>query len=65
MEQHEGLTHEQDAVLRQPFALRSAYFVNELTDNSSKAMVKKVRNRYGVVIWPWERAGFIQSKRGT
>jgi hypothetical protein len=27
--------------------LRSAFFINELTDDLSKAMVKKVQNRYG------------------
>ncbi|PIY29750.1 MAG: hypothetical protein COZ09_03130 [Comamonadaceae bacterium CG_4_10_14_3_um_filter_60_42] len=54
MEQHEGLTHEQDAVRQEPFALRSTYFVNELTDDLSKAMVKKVHNRYRIEIWPWE-----------
>jgi hypothetical protein len=58
MDQHEGLTYERDAVRREPFALRSSYFVNGLTDNLSKAMVKKIQNRYGVEIWPWERAGF-------
>jgi tetratricopeptide (TPR) repeat protein len=62
MEQHEGLTYEQDAVRREPFALRSSYFVNELTDDLSKAMVKRIQNRYGVEIWPWERAGFTQSR---
>ena len=32
MEQHEGLTYQRDAVRREPFALRSSYFGNELTD---------------------------------
>jgi hypothetical protein len=41
MVQHEGLTYERDAVRREPFGLRSAFFVNELTDDLSKAMVKK------------------------
>ena len=35
MEQHEGLTCERDAARREPFALRSSYFVNELTDDLS------------------------------
>ena len=55
MEQHEGLTYERDAVCREPFALRSSYFVNELTDDLSTAMVKRIQNRNGVEIWPWER----------
>ena len=62
MNQQEGLTYERDAVRREPFALRSSYFVNELTDDLSTAMVKKIQNRYGVEIWPWERAGFIRSR---
>ncbi len=61
MDQHEGLTYEQDTVRREPFALRSSYFVDELTDDLSVAIVKRVQNRYGVDIWPWERAGFIRS----
>ena len=61
MEQHEGLTYERDAVHREPFALRSSYFVNELTDDLSIAMVKRIQNRYGVEIWPWERAGFFKT----
>ena len=62
MDQHEGLTYERDAVRRQPFALRSSYFVDELTDDLSIVMVKNIQNRYGVEIWPWERSGFTRSK---
>ena len=62
MEQHEGLTYEQDAVRREPFALRSSYFVDELTDDLSTTMVRRIQNRYGVEIWPWARAGFTRSK---
>jgi len=58
MEQHEGLTYERDAVRREPFALRSSYFVNELTDDLSTMMVKKIQNRYGVESWPWECVEF-------
>ena len=59
MDQHEGLTYERDALRREPFALRSSYFVNELTDDLSIEMVRKIQNRYGVDIWPWERAGLF------
>jgi hypothetical protein len=38
----EGLTYGRDAVRREPFALRNSYFVNELTDDLSTAMVKWV-----------------------
>ncbi len=61
MEQHEGLTYERDAVRREPFALRSSYFVSELTYDLSTAMVKRTQNRYGVEIWPWERTVITRS----
>ena len=52
MEQHEGLTYERDAVRREPFALRSSYFVNELTDDLSIAMVKEIQiRRVNNTIW--------------
>ena len=50
----EGLTYAREAVRREPFALRNSYFVNELTDDLSTAMVKRIQNRYGVEIWPWK-----------
>lgn len=56
MELHEGLTYEHDHVRRQTFAMRSTCFVEELTDDLSMSMVKKIVNRYGVEIWPWDRA---------
>ena len=62
MDQHEGLTYEKDAARREPFALRSSYFVDELTDDLSRAMVKRIVNPYGVEIWPWERTGFTRSR---
>ena len=45
MDQHEGLTYKRDAVRREPFELRSSFFVNELTDNLSVEMVRKIQNR--------------------
>lgn len=54
MEQQEGLTYECDAVHRSEYGLRIDYFANTVTDDLSKAMVRKVLNRYGVEIWPWE-----------
>ena len=47
---------------REPFTLRSSYFVNELTDDLSIVMVKRIQNRFGVEIWPWERAGFTRAE---
>jgi tetratricopeptide (TPR) repeat protein len=58
MVQHEGLTYERDAEKRDPFALKSTWFIDRITDTLSKKMVRKVKNRYGVEIWPWDRAGF-------
>ena len=57
MEQHEGLTCEQDPVRRQSFGLRSGYLMNQASDELSKTMVRKISNRFGVEIWPWDRAG--------
>ena len=55
-------TYERDAVRREPFALRSSYFANELIDDLSIAMVKKIQNHYGVEIWPWDREGFTRAR---
>jgi len=46
----EGLTYSREAVRRKPFALRNSYFVNELSDDLSTAMVKRIKNCYGVKI---------------
>ena len=54
-----GLTYERDAAQREPFALRSSYFINGLTVDLSIEMVRRIQNRYGVEIWPWERAGLF------
>jgi hypothetical protein len=61
MDQHEGLTYERDAERRQTFSMRSGYLMSEITDDLSKTLVARVRNRYDVEIWPWERAGFTRS----
>jgi hypothetical protein len=62
MIQHEGLTYERDAEKRDPFALKSTWFIDRVTDVLSKKMVRKVKNRYGVEIWPWDRAGFQRTQ---
>jgi tetratricopeptide (TPR) repeat protein len=56
MELHEGLTYERDPDRRSPFAEKSAYFVDSITDTLSKKIVRQVRNRFNKEIWPWERA---------
>jgi len=62
VEQHEGLTYERDAKRRQAFGMRSSNLMDKLTDGLSNAMVKRVQNRYGVEIWPWERASFTLAR---
>jgi tetratricopeptide (TPR) repeat protein len=56
MELQEGLTYERDAEKRGLYAWRSTQFVEGITDEVSEKMVKKIRNRYGVEVWPWARA---------
>lgn len=56
MELQEGLTYERDDEKRGSYAWRSARFVKGITDKASDKMVKKIRNRYGVEVWPWARA---------
>jgi len=33
-------------------------FINRITDTLSNKMVRKVKNRWGDEIWPWDREGF-------
>lgn len=54
---HEGLTYERDPEKRDPFAAKSMTFIDRITDTLSKKMVRQIRNRYGVEIWPWNRSG--------
>jgi hypothetical protein len=55
---NEGLTYTWDAEQRAPYALKSIAFINCITDTLSKKMVRKVKNRWGDEIWPWDRGGF-------
>jgi len=57
MELQEGLTCEQDPQNRGQYAFRSTYFLDTITDEKSKAMVRKYKNRFGVDVWPWMRHG--------
>jgi tetratricopeptide (TPR) repeat protein len=58
MAQHEGMTYERDAEKRAPYAQRSLDFIDRITDSLSKKMVRKVMNRWGDDVWPWDREGF-------
>ena len=55
---HEGMTYERDAEKRAPYAQRSFDFIDRITDTLSKKMVRKVKNRWGDDIWPWDRGSF-------
>ena len=55
---NEGLTYAWEAEQRAPYVQKSMTFINHITDTLSKKMVRKVKNRWGEEIWPWDRAGF-------
>jgi len=57
---NEGLTYSWDAVERAPYAQKSMVFIDRITDTLSKKMVRKVKNRWGDEIWPWDREGFVR-----
>ena len=52
---NEGLTNMWDAEQRAPYAQKSMAFIDRITDTLSKKMVRKVKNRWGDEIWPWDR----------
>jgi len=54
----EGMTYEREPEKRAPYARQSSDFIDRITDTLSKKMVRKVKNRWDVEIWPWDRAGF-------
>ena len=62
---HEGMTYERDAGKRAPYAQRSLEFIDRITDTLSKKIVRKVKNRWGVDIWPWDREGFGRPRAPT
>ena len=62
MAHHEGMTYERDAEKRARYAQRSLDFIHSITDKLSKKMVRKVKNRWDVEIWPWDREGFQRPK---
>ena len=55
---NEGLTFARDAEQRAPYLQKSTMFIDRITDTLSKKMVRKVKNRWGDEIWPWDREGF-------
>lgn len=59
-ELHEAITYERDPDRRGALAGKRALFDQAITYTLSKKLVRKVRNRYGIEIWPWDRAGAYQ-----
>lgn len=59
-ELHEAITYERDAERRSALAGKRALFDHAITTTLSKKLVHKVRNRYGIEVWPWDRAGAYQ-----
>ncbi len=55
---HEGMTYERDAEKRAPYAQRSLELINRIKDILSTKMVRKIKNRWGDEISPWDRGGF-------
>lgn len=55
---NEGLTYAWDTGQRAPYAQNSMVFIDRINDTLSKKMVRKVKNRWGDEIWPWDRDGF-------
>jgi hypothetical protein len=58
---NEGLTYAWEAEQRSPYAQKSMAFINRITDTLSKKMVRKVKDRWGDLIWPWDREDFKRS----
>lgn len=57
MEIREALTHEHDLVQRDPWVTKFMSFPAGIDDQLSKTLVRKVVNRWGDEIWPWDRSG--------
>ena len=56
---NEGMTYAWDAEQRAPYPQKSMAFINSITDTLSKKMGRKVKNRWGDEIWPWDREEFM------
>jgi tetratricopeptide (TPR) repeat protein len=54
---NEGLTYAWEVEHRAQYAQKSMVFVERINDTLSKKMVRKVKNRWGDEIWPWDRDG--------
>jgi hypothetical protein len=52
---HEWKTYERDPEKRAPYVQRSLNFMDRITDTLTKKIVRKVKNRWDIEIWPWDR----------
>ncbi|NDD15023.1 MAG: hypothetical protein EB072_20935, partial [Betaproteobacteria bacterium] len=50
-----SVTYAWEAEQRAPYAHKSMAFIDGITDTLSKKMVRKVNNRWGDEIWPWDK----------
>lgn len=57
MEIHEALTEENDPERRSSWVARSFSFIESIDDQLSLKIVRKIHNRWGDEIWPWDREG--------
>lgn len=57
MDIHEALTVEHDPMRRGPWVEKSHAFVEAIDGQLSELIVRKIDNRWGNQIWPWDRAG--------
>ena len=55
---HEGITYQRDDENRTLSAQRSLDYIDRITDTLPKKMVRKVKNRWDLEIWPWNRANY-------
>jgi tetratricopeptide (TPR) repeat protein len=60
---NEGLTCAWDAEQRAPYAQKSMVFIDRITDTLSKKLVRKVKNRWDIEVWPWDRVGYQRSPK--
>lgn len=54
---HEGLTYSHEVDDRRAHIEKMDRAVSKINDSLSKKMVRKVLNRWGQEIWPWDRRG--------
>jgi hypothetical protein len=59
---NEGLTDFRNNEKRKQFSEKCLRFSELITGTLSKKMVRRVVNRRGVEVWPWDRQGLTSSE---